>query len=317
MAAQNKVSLGIDLGGTKIAVGLCQDGEILKKVIFPTQASKGFDKVISVILEAYEYVTAGFDKNKIAGIGIGAAGQINGSTGDVIYSPNLNWRNAPLAKILEDKLGHEVKVLNDVRAATVAEHKYGNGKGCDNFVNIFVGTGVGSGFVINGQLVNGFTNSAGEIGHVCLDPEGPVCGCGNKGCLEAFASGTGMENYVRAMLKSGRKSIINDLAEGKLENVKGPLIGQAAKQGDDLALESIKRVGTYLGLALANVHTMLNPEVVLLGGGMMALKEYFMQELEESMARHILPVANRGKSLIKMAKFENDAVLIGGSAIFS
>ena len=317
MAKEKKISLGIDLGGTKIAVGLCENGEILKKVIFPTQASAGFDGVIAVIAEAYSHVTAGFDTKRITGVGIGSAGQINGETGEVIYSPNLNWRNAPLGAALRHKLGHEVKVLNDVRAATVAEHRYGNGKGCQSFANIFVGTGVGSGFVVNGQLVNGSTNSAGEIGHICMDPEGPVCGCGNKGCLEAFASGTGMENYTRSQLKSGRKSLLHELAEGKLENVRGPLIGKAAENGDELALEAIVRVGKYLGIALANVHTLINPEVILLGGGMMALKKYFYEEMLASMKKHILPVADRGDALIKSAKFENDAVLLGGAAIFS
>lgn len=316
MAKSNKVSLGVDLGGTKIAVGLCQNGEILKKVIFPTQAGSGFDGVLTVITEACQHVSAGFDSKKIAGIGIGSAGQINGQTGEVIYSPNLNWRNAPLGAALKQRLGYEVRVLNDVRAATLAEHKYGNGKGCDNFVNIFVGTGVGSGFVINGKLVDGATNSAGEIGHVCMDPDGPVCGCGNKGCLEAFASGTGMENFVRSLLKSGKKSVLHEMAEGRLDNVKGPLIGKAAALGDEVALTAICRVGKYLGLALANVHTMLNPEVILLGGGMMALKEYFYDEMLATMKKHILPVADRGDELVKMAKFANDAVLLGGAAIF-
>ncbi|MFZ5949265.1 MAG: ROK family protein [Candidatus Rifleibacteriota bacterium] len=317
MAGKSKFSVGVDLGGTKIAVGLCEDGEILKKVIFPTQPANGFEGVVGVIAEAYRHVTAEIDVKRISGVGIGSAGQINGETGEVIYSPNLNWRNAPLGAALKQKLGHEVKVLNDVRAATVAEHRYGNGKGCENFVNIFVGTGVGSGFVVNGRLVNGETNSAGEIGHICMDPDGPVCGCGNKGCLEAFASGTGMENYVKSLLKSGRKSLLHDLAEGRLENVKGPLIGKAAAQGDEVALEAILRVGRYLGIALANVHTMLNPQVILLGGGMMALKSYFYDEMMNSMKKHILPVADRGEALIKSARFENDAVLLGGAAIFA
>lgn len=317
MSKNAKVSLGIDLGGTKIAAGLCQNGEILKKVIFPTQAGAGFDGVIGVIVEACRHVTAGFDSDKISGLGIGSAGQINGKTGEVIYSPNLNWRNAPLGAALKRELGYEVRVLNDVRAATMAEHKYGNGKGCDNFVNIFVGTGVGSGFVLNGKLVDGYTNSAGEIGHICMDPDGPICGCGNKGCLEAFASGTGMENHVKLLLKSGRKSILHELAEGKLENVKGPLIGKAAVAGDEVALEAIARVGKYLGIALANLHTMLNPEVILLGGGMMALKDYFFTDMMTTMQKHILPVADRGERLVKMARFENDAVLLGGAALFA
>lgn len=317
MASAKKLSLGVDLGGTKIAVGLCQNGEILKKVIFPTQPAAGFDGVISVILGAVEKVMEGHTAKEILGLGIGSAGQINGETGEVIYSPNLGWRNAPLGKTISQALNMKVGVLNDVRAATVAEHKFGNGRGLANFANIFVGTGVGGGFVINGQLVNGATNSAGEIGHVCMDAEGPVCGCGNKGCLEAFASGTGMENYVKAELKKGRKSLLKELAENRLENVRGPLIGKAAEKGDELAVEAIKRVGHYLGIALANVHTMLNPDIILLGGGMMALKGIFMPILHETMKKHILPVADQDRALVKEARFENDAVLLGGAAIFA
>lgn len=317
MASAKKLSLGVDLGGTKIAVGLCQNGEILKKVIFPTHPEAGFDGVISVILGAVEKVMAGHTAKEILGLGIGSAGQINGETGEVIYSPNLGWRNAPLGKTISQALNMKVGVLNDVRAATVAEHKFGNGKGLANFANIFVGTGVGGGFVINGQLVNGATNSAGEIGHICMEAEGPVCGCGNKGCLEAFASGTGMENYVKAELKKGRKSLLKELAENRLENVRGPLIGKAAEKGDELAVEAIKRVGHYLGIALANVHTMLNPDIILLGGGMMALKGIFMPVLLENMKKHILPVADQARVLVKEARFENDAVLLGGAAIFA
>jgi len=318
MAKAKNLSLGIDLGGTKVAVGLCHGDEILKKAIFPTQASAGFDGVISVILGAVEKVLEGHSIKEINGAGIGSAGQINGATGEVIYSPNLGWKNAPLGGSISKALGVPVRVLNDVRAATVAEHKFGNGKGLENFGNIFVGTGVGSGWVINGQLMNGTTNSAGEIGHICMDPEGPLCGCGNRGCLEAYCSGTGMENYVKAELKKGRKSLLGELAEHKLENVRGPLIGKAAEQGDELALEAIHRVGTYLGIALANVHTLMNPEVVLLGGGMMALKKFFMPTLEETMKKHILPVAaGAERPLVREARFENDAVLLGGAAIFA
>ncbi|MBU1106889.1 MAG: ROK family protein [Candidatus Riflebacteria bacterium] len=317
MAKAKNLSIGVDLGGTKIAVGLCRDGEILKKVIFPTHAAAGFDGVISVILGAIEKVMEGQNHKDILGLGIGSAGQINAATGEVIYSPNLNWRNAPLGNTIAKAIDLKVQVLNDVRAATLAELKFGNGKGLDSFANVFVGTGIGSGFVINGKLINGATNSAGEVGHTCLDPEGPLCGCGNKGCLEAFASGTGMENYVKAELKKGRKSIIKDLVENRIDHVRGPIIAKAAEQGDELALAAIERVGFYLGISLANIHTMLNPEIILLGGGMMALKKYFMPILLSTMQTHILPVARQNRELVGEARFENDAVLLGGSAIFA
>lgn len=310
------LSIGVDLGGTKVAVGLCNNGEILKKSIYPTQANAGFDAVISTILQAVKNVIGDTPLKDIRGLGIGAAGQINPSSGEVIYAPNLHWKNAPLGKTIETALGLPVKVLNDVRAATVAELKFGNGKGLRNFGNIFIGTGVGSGWVINGELVNGATNSAGEIGHICLDPKGPFCGCGKKGCLEAYSSGTGMENYVKDQIKKDRKSIIIEMAENKIDNIHGPLISKAAQLKDELAIEAIERVGYYLGLALANVHTLINPEVVLVGGGMMALKDIFMPILQKTMKDHILPVADSGM-LVREARFQNDAVLLGGAAIFA
>ena len=316
MVENRNLRIGVDLGGTKVAVGLCNNGEILKKSIFPTQATAGFDSVISTILQAVKSVVGDTQLKDIRGLGIGAAGQINPASGEVIYAPNLHWENAPLGKTLETALGLPVKVLNDVRAATVAEQKFGNGKGLMNFGNIFVGTGVGSGWVLNGQLMNGATNSAGEIGHICLDPNGPVCGCGKKGCLESYSSGTGMENYVKAELKKGRESIILDMVEKNIDKVRGPIIGKAAQLKDALAIEAIERVGYYLGLALANVHTLLNPEVVLLGGGMMALKDIFMPVLDKTLKEHVLPVANKG-ILIREARFQNDAVLLGGAAIFA
>ena len=311
-----KYSIGIDLGGTKVAAGLCSNGKIIKKVIFPTHAKAGQKAVIDVVLHSFEKVCSGIDASDISGIGIGCAGQINSITGEVIYSPNLNWRSIPLGSIVKDALKLPVQVLNDVRAATVAEHKYGNGRGLNNFCNIFVGTGIGSGFVLNGQLLNGSTNSAGEIGHICLSPEGPLCGCGKKGCLEAYASGTGMQNYVKEMIKKGAKTKITQLVENKLEKITGPIIGKAAKDDDELSLKAINRVGEKLGLAIANLHTMLNPEIVLLGGGMMALSEFFLPALDKTIEKHILPVANQHRPLYKMAKFENDAVLLGGAAVF-
>ena len=315
--ATNNYSVGVDLGGTKIAVGLCKAGYIVKKVIFPTQACKGFKSVVSVIAKAFDKVAEGVDKRLIQGVGIGAAGQIDSLTGEVIFSPNLGWEHEPLGSAVKDHVSLPVSVLNDVRAATIAEYKYGNGRGLSSFGNIFVGTGLGSGFVINGQLLTGSTNSAGEMGHMCMNLKGPECGCGKRGCLEAYASGTGMENYVKSQIKAGRKTIINELVSNNISKIEGPIIGKAAEQKDELALEAIARVGRYLGLAIANVHTLLNVEMILLGGGMMALKPFFMPELEKTLRETVLPVAHKDRKLVKEAMFKDDAVLLGGAGLFS
>ncbi|HNW34656.1 MAG TPA: ROK family protein, partial [Candidatus Ozemobacteraceae bacterium] len=273
-------TIGIDLGGTKIAAGLCKNGKIIRQFIVLTHAERSSDAVLETMIEAARKAIADTPVTDIAGIGIGAAGQIDPLTGSVIYAPNLNWKDVPLGKTLAKALSLPVRVTNDVRAATIAEWRYGAGKGLDNFMNIFVGTGIGSGMVLNGQLAEGATNSAGEIGHICLDPEGPLCGCGKKGCFEAFSSGKALENHVKSLFSDVTHGPLFDLTEGNPDKISGRIIGQAAKAGDKTALSSLHRVGRYLGFAIANVHTLLNPQVVLLGGGVMALREYFMDDLK-------------------------------------
>ncbi len=319
MARRSKAvfSIGMDLGGTKIAAGLCRGGEILKKVVVPTHAAKGFDAVIEAMAGAAREVMGDTDPAQVAGVGIGAAGQIDPRTGAVLYAPNLRWTNAPLGGSLSAALGLPVRVTNDVRAATIAEWKFGAGKGLDNFVNIFLGTGIGSGIVLNGQLCQGATNSAGEIGHICLDPEGPVCGCGHHGCFEAFSSGRGIENEVKRRLQKGARSLIRDEVGDDLDKVTGHLVGKAAREGDAVALAALAQAGRYLGLALANVHTLLNPDRILLGGGVMALKKFFLPEARAALHRHILPVADRGDDLLGEARFATEAVFLGAAALFA
>ncbi|MFZ2956998.1 MAG: ROK family protein [Candidatus Ozemobacteraceae bacterium] len=315
-ASSKPFAVGIDLGGTKIAVGLCRGGHIEKKVVTPTPAKDGPDAIISAMIQAAREAMVGVDVDEIAGVGVGAAGQIDPKTGAVLYAPNLYWKNVPLAEKLKVGLLLPVRVVNDVRAATIAEFRYGSGKGLSDFVNVFVGTGIGSGFVLNGRLLEGVTNSAGEIGHICLDPDGPLCGCGQKGCLEAYSSGRGMERFVMTQLVQGVKSRINELVEGDPRKVTGKVIGTAAREGDELAQAALHRVGKYLGLALANVHTMVNPQRIALGGGVMALKEFIMPSLDKSLKKHILPVAVQDP-LVVMASCENDAAVIGSAALFT
>lgn len=309
-------ALGIDLGGTKIAVGLCRSGHIEKKIVVPTPVSQGAEAMIEAMVQAARDAMTGCDMTEVAGVGVGAAGQIDARTGTVLYAPNLGWDKVPLGERLQHALGLRVRVVNDVRAATIAELHYGAGKGCSSFVNIFVGTGIGSGWVVNGALLEGTTNSAGEIGHICLDPQGPLCGCGHRGCFEAFCSGRGVENYVKTELVQGRTSKIRELAEGDPRKVTGRLIGAAARDNDELALEALARAGSYIGLVVANLHTMLNPDTVILGGGLMALKEFILPSVETMLRRHILPVAWRD-GLFTMARCENDAGVLGSAALFA
>ncbi|MBI3039467.1 ROK family protein [bacterium] len=313
---ENSYSVGIDLGGTKSACGLCSKEKIVKKKVIPTDAFREPSAILESILEVALDLMEDIDRSEIAGVGVGAPGQLDPVTNTVVYAPNLNWKNVPLGDWLSKKLFLPVKVVNDVRSATMAEFRYGAGKGLTDFVNIFVGTGIGSGLVSNGKLLEGFSNSAGEIGHICLDPNGPTCGCGKRGCLEAFSSGKGLENFVKNKLSQGFPSSISDLVAGDFSKVTGKVIGAAAKEKDKLAIEALERVGKFLGIAFANIHTFLNPQTILIGGGLMALREFILPALDDSIRKHILPVANRPE-LFKPATFENDAVVIGSGALFS
>jgi glucokinase len=310
------LSIGIDLGGTKIAAGLCRNGEIVARCLRPTAAEKGAPAVLAAMIDACREVAAAAAGESIIGVGVGAAGQVDPATGAVIYAPNLGWKDVPLAATLSRELSLPVRVTNDVRAATIAEWYFGAAKGMKSFVNIFLGTGIGSGLVLNGALLTGTTNSAGEIGHICLDPEGPICGCGQAGCFEAFSSGRGLENQVKARLEKGETSIIREMVNGDWAQVTGRVIGDAARKGDALALSALDVVGRNLGLVMANLHTLLNPESLLLGGGLMALEEFFLPQAEATLTRIVLPVARR-KELFRRAQFQTDAALIGSSALFT
>lgn len=314
--ANQPFALGIDLGGTKIAIGLCRSGHLEKKVLVPTPVGQGPDAMIEVMVKGTREAMAGCDPAEIAGVGVGAAGQIEPRTGMVLCAPNLGWEMVPLGERLQQALGLRVRVVNDVRAATYAELHYGAGKGCTTFINMFVGTGIGSGWVVNGTLLEGTTNSAGEIGHICLDPQGPLCGCGHRGCFEAFSSGRGVENYVKTELVQGRASRIRDLVEDDPRKVTGKIIGAAARDNDELALEALRRAGTYIGLTVANLHTVVNPDTVILGGGLMALREFILPAVDAALRKHVLPVAWR-EGMYTMARCENDAGVLGSAAMFS
>lgn len=309
--------IGIDLGGTKTIIGICNKAKIIDQITIPTPVKEGYAKTVEIIALETQKLLAKFKANiKINGVGIGAAGQIDPNIGNIIYAPNLNWQNVPIATDLSKILNLPVKVTNDVRAATIAEWFYGAGKGLDNFVNIFLGTGIGSGLVINNKICEGVTNSAGEIGHICLDPDGPICGCGKRGCFEAYSSGRGIENEVKRRIQNGQQSIVNSLVNNNIDKITGKIIAEAAKQGDNLALDVLKWAGKHLGLVLANLHTFLNPQKILLGGGVLALADFFLPTALETMHNLILPTANRGKELIDFAMFKNEAVLIGAANLF-
>ena len=276
--------LGIDLGGTKIlAAVVTPDGQIVGEAKKKTKPEIGPEGVVGrIVSAANEAVNAsGIRMKNVTAVGIGAPSPASPETGVVFNAPNMpGWIDVPLGDMLAQRLGLPVVVDNDVNVGTLGEFVYGAGKGRKSMVGIFVGTGVGGALILNGQLVRGARYSAGEVGHTVILPDGPLCGCGKRGCLEALASRTAIERDVRAALDAGRPSILAQLILADNNRLTSGTIKLALEQGDDLMTEVVSRAQYYLGLLAGNLVNILDPEMIVFGGGVIeALGESFLDPI--------------------------------------
>ncbi len=289
----NKYSIGIDLGGTKVLSALVnkETGEVLSFVKKKTKKDKGIQKVIQKIINSVNELMgeSGIGKENISEIGIGAAGQIDRKNGIILSAPNLDIENLNIKEILENEFKIPVYVGNDVEIATIGELFFGSGKNENDFVCIFVGTGIGSGIVQNGKIRYGATGTAGEIGHIVVDPGGRPCGCGGCGCLEAYASRLAIEKRITGALKKGRKSdIVNYLVEDK--PIKTSMIRKALENKDELVLQILNEASDYLSSGLATVINFYNPKIIVLGGGLMDAIDYFYERTVQMAKVKSLPI---------------------------
>lgn len=274
-------AIGIDLGGTKVLVGLInkQTGEVLFSVKKKTKKDKGPQKIIEKIIESiHEILNENIvEKTQIKSIGIGAAGQVDRKNGVLLSAPNLDCFNVEFKKIIEKEFSIPVFVGNDVEIATLGEMKFGAGKGFKNLVCVFVGTGIGSGIVQNGELYTGATGTAGEIGHIVVDYGGRQCTCGAMGCLEAYASRSAIEKRITGALKKGRNSVILDyLQDGR--PLSSSIIQKALEQNDELVTQALDEASEYLSAGLASIINFINPELIILGGGLIEAIDYFYKK---------------------------------------
>jgi glucokinase len=273
MSKSNVYALGIDLGGTKVLASVVDvsTGEVIASVRKRTKADKGQDFISKRTVELASEVLASLDGQEIVAIGVGAAGQIDRETGTIMDAPNLGVHDLNLNELLGNQFGKPVRVGNDVEVATAGELYYGSGRGYQDFVCVFIGTGIGGGIVQNGQLYTGISGTAGEIGHTIIDAGGRLCGCGNRGCLEAYASRTAITKAIMAEIHHGRKSVLSDEAQQQLKQgeviIRSGLLANAIKQDDALTIEVVREAADYLGYGLGTVINFLNPECIILGGG--------------------------------------------------
>lgn len=311
--------LAIDLGGTKIMAALVSaQGEIVTGERWPTPAEEGPEAVINRLFSALEAILNqnNLKPSQLEAISIACAGAIDLERGLVTSSPHLpGWQDVPLKEIVQKKYGVDIFLLNDASAAALGEHRYGAGRGVNNLVLLTIGTGIGGGVIINGHLYQGVSGSAGEIGHMTIDLHGPSCVCGNIGCLELLASGTAMAEAARRRLAQGERSSLVEMVAGKLEKITAKELDIAARNGDSLAEEVIREAGTYLGVGLANVVNIFNPEMVIIGGGVAKLGDLFLEPARQVVRERAFQLAARAVRIVRSQLGDEAGVL--GAAVFA
>ncbi len=309
--------IGIDVGGTNIKIALISNkGEILYSNTFPTRAEMGYVYTISNIKQAINDLMSETksSKSNIESIGFGFPGQIDYKKGLVRNSTNVpGWNNVEIADIIKTEFSIPAFIDNDVRCATLGELKYGAGKGAENLVCITVGTGIGSGLVINGKLVRGASNAAGEIGHIKLSMnDGPLCGCGDFGCFEAYASGPSIVAMAEEYIKGGKSTMYREMANGS--EITPYIVSKAAEEGDAVAKQIFKQIGHYIGIGLSSVINLLNPEKVIIGGGVSAAGDLLFNPIRETINERAMKIAREAVEIVP-AELGNTAGVIGASLL--
>lgn len=307
--------VGVDIGGTKVAAGLVNsDGEITSNVRVPMFASGNAQQGLDAILAAIAKVLPE-DQQNIRGIGICSAGPLDPNAGVILNPPNLPcWTNYPLVEMVHKNHALPVKLDNDANGAALAEARWGAGRGYTNVFHVTLGTGIGTGIVFNGEIYHGRTGNAGEGGHVSIDYRGPKCLCGKPGCIEVLASGTAIVRRVREKIAEGRKSAIWDLAGGKPEQITGEVVARSLADNDALAHEVMSESAEMLSLWLSNMLDVLDPDVVVIGGGAAALYKSFFAQIRKGAARlSINPRADEVPFLT--ARYGTESGIAGGAAL--
>lgn len=311
--------IGIDVGGTNVKIALVDDnGKIIYSNSVPTYAKMGYEYTVNNIKQAIRDLMkeTNTTTSDIEGIGFDFPGQVDCKTGVVKLAPNIpGWVNVPIAQMIEDEFHIPTRIDNDVRCAALGELKFGAGKGCENFICITVGTGIGSGIVINGKVVRGATNAAGELGHIKLQMNGgPICGCGDTGCLEAFASGPAIVAMAQEYIKGGKSTKFREMAAAEGGEITPYMVAKAAEEGDPVAKRIFEIVGEYIGIGLTSVINLLNPEKVIIGGGVAESGELLLAPIRKTIKERTMVVAGNAVEIVP-AQLGNSAGVIGASML--
>ena len=307
------LTIGVDIGGTKVAAGVVDEsGQILMldKRDTPAQDPQATEDTIAGavadLLVSHPHVSA---------VGIGAAGFVDAQRSTVLFAPNLAWREEPIKTELRKRIGLPIAVENDANAAAWAETRFGAARGHDYVICVTLGTGIGGGIVLDGRLYRGRWGMAGEFGHMRVVPGGLRCGCGNKGCWEQYASGKALVREGRELAESGSPlaDALLDRAGGDAARITGPLITQAAKNGDPTSIELLEDTGRWLGVGLASLAAILDPGCIVIGGGVSDAGDLLLGPARDSFHRSLVGRGHRPEAAIKIAELGPEAGLVGAA----
>lgn len=308
------VTLGIDIGGTNTKLGLVdREANIYFNLNLPTHAQKPARDLFSRLFEKFnEKINAVSDQFNLRGIGIGAP---NGNyfTGCIENPPNLSWGAVNLIDLVHQYISVPAVLTNDANAAALGEMKFGAAKGMNNFIEITLGTGLGSGIVVNGEVLYGHTGYAGEMGHVIVEKDGRICGCGRRGCLEAYVSAPGICRTMAELLaQSTDKSLLRDLSFDQLTS---KTIHEAALKGDPIARRAFDITGRILGEAIANAVAYFSPEAVIMFGGLAESGDFIFKPVKEHLEKNILKIFSSTVKIIPSGLSQGEAAILGSSAL--
>lgn len=315
--------VGVDLGGTNIVVGLLpvEGGEVLGLRTLPTDSHRGpkfvVDRIVSMIEGAIaEVLTAtGGSRDEVAGVGIGSPGPLNRHEGVVVNTPNLGWRNFPLRDLISNAVNLPASLDNDANCATYGEWWLGAGRDVDTLVGLTLGTGIGGGIVLNGRIYHGISDVAGEIGHMTIDSTGRKCKCGNYGCLEAYASGPAIALRAVEGIEAGADTMLVELVGDRLERITAATVYEGAVLGDPYATEVMKDTAKFLGAGVANIINILNPEMVVISGGVTRAGDHLFQPLRAEVRRRAFRSAEESCRIVS-AELPGTAGVVGAAAVF-
>ncbi|MDH4100822.1 MAG: ROK family protein [Nitrospirota bacterium] len=307
-----KYAIGVDLGGSNLRVGVVtKDGEVMERAKEPSNVSEGVEAVVNRLVnqlkERVRYAGKG-----LCGIGVAVPGVVEHASGIVASAPNLpGWKNVPLLEMLQNELNVPVEIENDSNAFALGEKWAGAGESFNSFIGITLGTGIGGGVMVDGRLVRGADGMAGEVGHMTVSLDGPHCNCGNNGCLETYSSARGIADRMREAIEAGGKSLLYKETGGNLYKINAEMVYNAAREGGDpLARNVMRKMGTYLGVGVANLVHLLNPEAVIIGGGVAAAWDIFADTVQKEVEKRCF---EKPAKRVKICRgiLGDDAAIIG------